>query len=93
VSNLSGELRNMQAAQEKAARANEYIGDVNQCASPSTLGMSGQAMACEESITSRLRRQQRTNESEYQKNQHALEILERHPEFEEFLWLLRANIF
>ena len=96
MNNLGGKIRNVQEAQEKAAYADYRTSDAppseNLNKNAQGLGMGGQAMACEESIVSRLRRQQRTTESEYQNNQHALEILERHPEFEEFLWLLRANI-
>jgi len=96
MNNLGGKIRNVQEAQEKAAYADYRTSDAppseNLNKNAQGLGMGGQQMACEESIVSRLRRQQRTTESEYQKNQHALEILERQPEFEDFLWLLRANI-
>jgi hypothetical protein len=79
---------NLKQAQEKLAYA-----DSNQCPSPSDLGqMAGQAMACEESTTSKLQRKLRTAEADHAKNSHALDILTRHPEFEEFLWLLRANV-
>lgn len=88
MNNVYDEMKAQQKAYDEvdATPAQAGIGGASLYASPSDV------LGCEESVTSKLQRKLRGAEADHAKNRHALDILTRHPEFEEFLWLLRANV-
>ena len=66
--------------QGAAANPTGYAADFSNC------------MQKEKPLAFRLRRRMNASEEKYNKTARALNILERHPELEELLWLLRSGL-
>ena len=77
----------IKAMEEKATQANaDYAGRAQ------SQGIIGGLSPREESTVERLQRKLNRIEQDNNKTARALNILQQHPEFEDFLWLLRSDI-